>query len=101
MASGEPAPALVSLRIKFRSKTLSEFPGAQPGDWMQSMRERASRASASAGRRIGSAFRGLSDGERDPEDAKLDRLERLGELKEKGVLTATEFRDQKKKILTG
>ena len=39
------------------------------------------------------------DDERHPEDAKLERLERLGELKKKGVLTATEFREEKKKIL--
>jgi hypothetical protein len=83
-----------------RRKTQQEFPGAKRGDWMQSMRERASRASASAGRRIGSAVRGLSDQERDPEDARLDRLERLGELKEKGVLTAAEFREEKKKLLS-
>jgi Short C-terminal domain len=36
-----------------------------------------------------------------PDDAKLERLEKLGELKEKGVLTATEFREEKKKILSG
>jgi hypothetical protein len=83
-----------------RRKTATEFPGAKRGDWMQSMRERASRASASAGRRIGSAVRGLSDGDRDPDDAKLDRLERLGELKERGVLTAAEFREEKKKVLS-
>ena len=35
-----------------------------------------------------------------PDDAKLDRLEKLGELKEKGVLTAAEFREEKKKILS-
>jgi hypothetical protein len=85
-----------------RRKTATEFPGAQPGDWMLAMRQRARRASAQAGRRIGSAMRELTtDGDRDPDDAKLDRLERLGELKEKGVLTATEFREEKKKVLTG
>jgi hypothetical protein len=82
-------------------KTLVEFPGAQRGDWMQSMRERARRTSTEAGRRIGSAVRGLTDDDRHPDDAKLDRLERLGELKEKGVLTATEFRQEKKKVLSG
>jgi hypothetical protein len=84
-----------------RRKTDHEFPGAKRGDWMQAMRERARRAGAETGRRISSAVKGLTDQEKDPEDAKLDRLERLGELKEKGVLTATEFREQKKKILTG
>ncbi|HEY6771914.1 MAG TPA: SHOCT domain-containing protein [Solirubrobacterales bacterium] len=83
-----------------RRKADQEFPGAKRGDWMQSMRERARRAGTETGRRIGSAVRGLTDQETDPEDAKLDRLERLGELKDKGVLTATEFRDQKKKILS-
>jgi hypothetical protein len=85
-----------------RRKTLNEFPGAQPGDWMQSMRERASRMTAETGRRIGSAVKGLTDDEeKHPDDAKLDRLERLGELKEQGLLTQTEFRDEKKKILSG
>ena len=46
-------------------------------------------------------MRGLTHEERHPEDAKLDHLERLGELKEKGVLTAAEFREEKKKILSG
>jgi hypothetical protein len=84
-----------------RRKTMDEFPGAKRGDWMQDMRDRARRTSAEAGRRIGSAVRGLSDGEKDPEEIKLERLERLGDLKEKGVLTATEFRDEKKKVLSG
>ncbi len=84
-----------------RRKVDHEFPGAKRGDWMQAMRERAGRLSADAGRRISSAMRGLTDGERDPDDLRLDRLERLGELKEKGVLTATEFRAEKKKILSG
>ena len=84
-----------------RRKTHQEFPDAKRGDWVLSMRERASRAGAEAGRRIGSAVKGLSDEERHPEDAKLDRLERLGELKEKGVLTAAEFREEKKKVLSG
>ena len=54
-----------------------------------------------AGRRMGAAMRGLTHEERHPEDAKFDHLERLGELKEKGVLTAAEFREEKKKILSG
>ena len=93
--------ALAGVGIEaLRRKTLVEFPGAQRGDWMQSMRERARRATSETGRRIGSAVKGLSDGERDPDDAKLDRLERLGELKEKGVLTQAEFREEKKKLLS-
>jgi hypothetical protein len=83
-----------------RRKTMQEFPGAQPGDWVRSIRERFSSATTEVGRRIGSAARGLTDGERHPEDAKLDRLERLGELKERGVLTSTEFREEKKRLLS-
>jgi len=93
--------ALAGVGIEaLRRKTLLEFPGAQPGDWKQSMRDRARRATSETGRRIGSAVKGLSDDEKHPDDAKLDRLERLGELKEKGVLTAAEFKEQKKKVLS-
>jgi hypothetical protein len=78
-----------------------EFPGAQRGDWMQGMRDRARRASAEAGRRISSAVRELGDDDKHPHDAKLERLERLGELKQKGVLTDEEFGEEKKKVLSG
>jgi hypothetical protein len=84
-----------------KRKTEREFPGARKGDWMAAMRQRARSTGADAGRRIGAAVRGLTADDREPEDAKLDRLERLGELKEKGVLTATEFREEKKKVLSG
>jgi hypothetical protein len=83
-----------------RRKTAREFPGAKRGDWTLAMRQRAHRTSAEAGRRIGSALRELTDDDKHPDDAKLDRLERLGQLKKKGVLTATEFREEKKKVLS-
>ena len=67
---------------------------------MQSMRERARRMTSETGQRIGSAVKGLTDDEKHPEDAKLDRLERLGELKEKGILTPAEFREEKRKLLS-
>jgi len=82
-----------------RRMTLREFPGAKRGDWMLGMRQRARRARAEAGRRIGSAVRELTDDDRHPDDARLDRFERLGELKEQGVLTAAEFTAEKKRIL--
>jgi hypothetical protein len=83
-----------------RRKTAREFPGAKQGDWMKQMRKRVRRTSAQAGQRISSAMRELASDEKHPDDAKLDRLEKLGELKEKGVLTATEFREEKKKVLS-
>jgi hypothetical protein len=82
-----------------RRKSEQEFPGAKKGDWMLAMRQRVRDATTEAGRRIGSAMRGLSAEERHPDDTRLDRLERVGELKEKGVLTAAEFRAEKKRIL--
>lgn len=80
--------------------TLREFPDAKSGDWLLGMRQRARRATSQAGRRIGSAVRELASDDKHPDDAKLDRLERLGELKEKGVLTAAEFREEKQKVLS-
>jgi hypothetical protein len=93
--------AAVWLR-EVRRLTAREFPGAKKGDWMDSMRKRMRDAGSEAGRRVGSAMKGLtSDDEVHPDDAKLERLEKLGELKEKGVLTAAEFREEKKKLLSG
>jgi hypothetical protein len=79
--------------------TQREFPEARRGDWLLGMRQRAQRASSEAGRRIGSAVRGLTSDEKHPDDARLERLARLGELKEQGVLTETEFRAEKKRVL--
>jgi hypothetical protein len=84
-----------------RRETRREFPDAKRGDWVAGMRRRARRARKETGRRIGSAVRELASDEKHPDDAKLDRLEKLGELKENGVLTAAEFREEKKKILSG
>ena len=84
-----------------RRETGKEFPNAKRGDWVAGMRRRAQRARKEAGRRMGSAIKELTSDEKHPDDAKLDRLEKLGDLKKKGVLTAAEFREEKKKILSG
>lgn len=81
-------------------KSASEFPDARAGEWRVTMQQRAKRTAQSAGKRIGSAVRDLST-DRDEEDARLDRLERLGELRAKKVLTDTEFRAEKKRLLAG
>lgn len=39
--------------------------------------------------------------QRRPEDARLDRLERLGELKEKGILTPSKLNVEKQRVLAG
>jgi hypothetical protein len=80
-------------------KTHREFPDVRRGEWLLRMRQRARRAGAEAGRRIGAAVRELGDEDRHPDDARIERLERLGELKKKGVLTAAEFRAEKKRLL--
>ena len=85
---------------KLRRSTGREFPDAKRGDWVRDMRLRARKTRKEAGRRIGSAMRELGSDEKHPDDAKLDRLEKLGELKEKGVLTAAEFREEKKRLLS-
>jgi hypothetical protein len=65
------------------------------------MRDRVRHATTETGRRIGSAMRGLTDDEQHPDDARLARLERLGELKAKGVLSESEFDAEKRKVLSG
>jgi hypothetical protein len=85
-----------------KRKTAREFPKAKQGDWMKATRKRMRDASSEAGRRVGSAVKELTtEDEKHPDDAKLERLDKLGELKEKGVLTAAEFREEKKRILSG
>lgn len=81
-------------------KTAKEFPDAQRGDWFAQARLRAKRMTAETGRRIGDAINELGDDDKDPEDARLDRIERLGELREKGLLTAAEFKSEKQKLLS-
>jgi len=86
---------------RLRRDTRREFPDAERGDWVAGMRRRARKMRKETGRRIGSAVRELGSDEKHPHDAKLDRLEKLGDLKKKGVLTAAEFREEKKKVLSG
>jgi hypothetical protein len=86
---------------RLRRKTLREFPDSKRGDWVAGMRRRARRMRKETGRRMGSAIKELTSDDKHPDDAKLDRLEKLGDLKEKGVLTAAEFREEKKRVLSG
>ena len=95
--------------VALRRKTAREFPGARPGAHelsgakpgkaVRAVGGRASRIRAEVGQRITSAVRAPVGQDQHPDDARLERLERLGELKEKGLLTATEFRAEKKRLL--
>jgi hypothetical protein len=93
------AMAAIGLEALSR-RTAHEFPDARRGDWLAEVRQRTRRATAEAGRRIGDAMKELTDTDRDPEDARLDRLERLGDLRERGVLTVAEFKAEKQKLLS-
>jgi hypothetical protein len=73
-----------------RRQTTREFPDAErqpirPGEWFASRREQ----------------RGEDPDAPDPETARLDQLERLAQLKERGVLTEEEFTQQKTALLGG
>jgi hypothetical protein len=81
-----------------RRKAVREFPEARPGEWRARMRHRAGRAGREAGRRIGAALSELTE-DRDAEDLRLDRLERLAELHARGVLTDKELAAEKRKLL--
>jgi hypothetical protein len=94
--------ALAGIGLKALSRTTrTEFPDAQRGDWLLGMRQRARRMSAEASRRVSSALKDLADDERHPDDAKIDRLERLGQLKDRGILSDDEFSEEKQRILSG
>jgi hypothetical protein len=81
-------------------KTAHEFPDARKGEWRVDMQQRVKRAGQVAGQRAGAALRELTT-DREPDDAHLDRLERLGELRAKKVLTEAEFKAEKKRLLAG
>jgi hypothetical protein len=80
-------------------KTEHEFPGATRVDRMHSIAERTRRAGTEGGWRMSSVMNGFRRDNRDPDDVRLERLERLGALEEKGVLTDEEFRAEKQRIL--
>ena len=73
--------ALAAIAVEgLMRKSAVEFPDARAGEWRVTMQQRAKATAQTAGRRIGSAVKELAT-ERDEEDAHLDRLERLGELR--------------------
>ncbi|MDX6651428.1 MAG: hypothetical protein QOJ38_209 [Solirubrobacterales bacterium] len=81
-----------------RRKTAREFPDALRGEWRVRMRQRAREARREAARRIEAAITELTD-DRDPADARLERLERLAALHDRGVLDDAEFDAEKKRLL--
>jgi putative oligomerization/nucleic acid binding protein len=80
-----------------------EFPDAKKGDLRERVRERIRELGAEGAKRTRAALGDLGDmmeRERDPEDARLERLAKLGELRDSGVLTDAEFDAEKQRMLT-
>lgn len=109
-SSGELYSALALVALAgFGMEALSrkihrEFPDAKPGDMRERIRERMRELGADGARRAKAAFGDISElaaREPHPEDARLDRLAKLGELRENGVLTAAEFKSEKQRLLNG
>jgi hypothetical protein len=97
---------------ELRKQTAEEFPDAQLGDYFGSARERVVDAvkGANLGERAAKLrlpeVRRPAGGEAaaaggDEEDNRLRRLERLAELREKGVLSEEEFAAEKARVLGG
>jgi hypothetical protein len=98
---------------ELRKQATEEFPDAQVSDVFGRTRERVTDAvkSANLGERAsklrlpevrmpsGERDAGSDGGAAGDEDARLARLERLGELREKGILTDEEFAAEKAKVL--
>jgi hypothetical protein len=91
-------PALVLIGLlalgveALRRQTAREFPEARRGDSFKGMREWA----AGVGARVrGLGTRGRAEGD----DATLEQLERLGRMRDSGLLDASEFEHQKARLL--
>ncbi len=85
-------------------KIRREFPGAKPGDLRERWRERIGELGAEGTRRMRSAIDELTDGDgrpSDPEDVRLERLAKLGELRDQDILTEEEFEAEKRRVLQG
>jgi hypothetical protein len=83
-------------------KIRREFPDARSGDVAERFRKRGRELTTVAAKRMRAAMSDLGemiDNDAHPEDARLARLEKLGELKEKGVLTEAEFTAEKERLL--
>jgi hypothetical protein len=95
------AIAAIGLEAQSR-KTRREFPEAKSGDMAERFRKRGRELTTEGAKRMRAAMNdlgGMIDGEPAPEDARLERLAKLGELKEKGVLTEEEFKAEKARLL--
>jgi hypothetical protein len=92
--------ALLALGTEaLRRQTLREFPDAALAEG-EGLRESWGRMRESVSQRVSSAREGRAAPAPAPEDAQIERLERLVALRERGVLSDEEFESQKAKILS-
>jgi hypothetical protein len=87
-------------------KVTAEFPDAKKGDLRERVRERIRELGAEGAKRtraaigdIGGNLGDMMEREKDPEDVRLERLAKLGELRDSGILTAAEFKAEKQRLL--
>ena len=95
--------AIAAIGLEALSRKIRrEFPDAKPGDMGERFRKRGRELTTEGAKRMRAAMNdigGMIDGDPDPDDARLERLAKLGELKEKGVLTEAEFAAEKERLL--
>jgi hypothetical protein len=93
--------ALLVLGVEgLRRKTLREFPDADRESAARSRRELFERARAGSGAVVRRESR-FSAGEPAADEMRLERLERLGQLRAAGVLDEDELRAEKARVLAG
>ena len=100
------ALAAVGLQA-LRRQTAEEFPDARAGDTTARLKGFAGRVRSGVSDRVGG--RAPRTGRTAPkltakeagEERRMEQLERLGELRERGVLTKKEFDEEKKRVLAG
>jgi Short C-terminal domain len=92
--------ALLALGVTaLRRQTALEFPGAQQGDALRGLRE--GRAAAEAGKTTAASSLIPGATTPAPNGARVDRLERLVTLRDRGALTEEEFAAEKAHLIDG
>jgi hypothetical protein len=87
---------LLALGVEaLRRQTAREFPNATPGHSFRRMRGWVS----GTGARGAPSHQAQTAGSDEPADARLDKLERLGRMRDDGLLDASEYTSEKAKLL--
>ncbi len=93
--------ALMGIGIEaLERKARNEFPDAEPGEWRVQIGTKIREWGSGGAEKMRSAISEIGDG-RNEDDARLERLEKLGDLKQRGILDEEEFAAEKKRVLAG